>query len=140
MTTGVPPPLPGDCVPIPQVRAEILDARSRLRWVAETHVVADLDLDGHGSPVVLVPAERPGLNQASMWWRLFVRRGDCGHELGIVVGMNDPAPAPGESHGLRNFSVVDSVPMNVGRGLQGIGATTYSFDGERYVGGPVEYR
>jgi hypothetical protein len=54
--------------------------------------------------------------------------------------MNDPAPAPGESHGLRNFSVVDSVPMNVGRGLQGIGATTYSFDGERYVGGPVEYR
>lgn len=137
---SAPPLLPGDCVPIPQVRAEIRNARGDVQWVVETHAVANLDLDGHGSPVVLVPPDRRDLNQYGMWWRLFIRRGDCGHELGIVVGTEDPTPEPGESHGLRNFSVVESVPMDVGDDLQGIGVTTYIFDGERYVGGSVEYR
>ncbi len=144
MTKGAeaktPRPLPGDCRPIPQVRAEIRDDHGELQWVLETHVVAGLDLDGYGSPVVLVPPDRQDLNQYSVWWRLFIQRGDCGHELGILIGMGDPVLEPGESHGLRNFSVVESVAMDVSDGLQGIGATTYVFDGERYVGGRMEYR
>jgi hypothetical protein len=137
---SAPPPLPGECVPIPQVRAEIRNARGDVQWVVETHAVANLDLDAHGSPVVLVPPDRRDLNQYGMWWRLFIQRGDCGHELGIVVGMEDPTTEPGESHGLRDFSVVESVSMDVRDDLQGIGVTTYTFDGERYVGGAVEYR
>ena len=144
MMTGVdasvPPPLPGDCLPIPQVRAEIRDARGQVQWVVETHIVANLDLDGHGSLVVLVPPDRQDLNQDSMWWRLFIQRGDCGHELGIVIGMEDPMLEPGESHGLRHFSVVESVSMDDSDDLQGIGVSTYVFDGERYVGSRTEYR
>lgn len=144
MTEGAepktPPPLPGDCISIPQVRAEIRDAHGQVQWVVETHVVANLDLDGYGSPVVLVPPNHQNINQSSMWWRLFIQRGDCGHELGIVIGMEDPMPEPGESHGLRNFSMVESVSMDVSVSEQGIGVTTYVFDGERYVGGRTEYR
>ncbi len=135
------PPLPGDCIPILHVRTEIRDAHGQVGWVVETHVVPGLDLDGHGSPVVLVPPDRQDLNQYSMWWRLFIQRGDCGHELGIVIGMEDPVLELGESHGLRNFSVVESVPPEVaGDFLQGIGSTTYVFDGQRYVGGRTDYR
>ncbi|MDD1744617.1 MAG: hypothetical protein LUQ20_02230 [Candidatus Methanoperedens sp.] len=108
--------------------------------MVETHVVPNLDLDGHGSPVVLVPPNHLNISQSGMWWRLFIQRGDCGYELGIVIGMEDPIPEPGESHGLRNFSVVESVPVDVGASEQGIGATTYVFDGERYKGGRTEYR
>lgn len=135
-----PPPLPGDCRPIPPVRTEIRDDHGEVQWVLESHVVAGLDLDGYGSPVVLVPPDRQNLNQYSMWWRLFIQRGDCGHELGIVIGGQDPSLEPGESHGLRNFSVVESVSMDVSDGLQGIGVTTYVFDGKHYVGGRTEYR
>ncbi len=138
--TNDPPPLPGDCVPIPQVSAGILDAHGRVGWMVETHIVPGLDLDGHGSPVVLVPPDRQDLNQYSMWWRLFIQRGDCGHELGIVIGMQDPELELGESHGLRNFSIVESVSMDVSADLQGIGVTIYVFDGERYVGSQMDYR
>jgi hypothetical protein len=136
-----PPPLPGECAPIPQVRAEIADDHGHVQWVVETHVVPDLDLDGYGSPVVLVPPDRQDLNQYTMWWRLFIQRGDCGHELGIVIGMEDPVLEPGESHGLRSFSVVEPVPEDLaGDLLQGIGSTTYVFDGQRYVSGQMDYR
>jgi hypothetical protein len=134
------PPLPGDCVPIPQVSAAILDAHGNVGWLVETHVVPDLDLDGHGSPVVLVPPDRQDLNPNSLWWRLFIQRGDCGHELGIVIGIQEPELEYGESHGLRNFSVVESVSTDVSADLQGIGITTYVFDGEQYVGGQTDYR
>jgi hypothetical protein len=137
--TKGPPPLPGDCLPIPQVKAEIRDAHGQIGWIIETHVIPGLDLDRHGSPVVLVPPDRD-LNQHSVWWRLFIQRGDCGHELGIVIGMEDPVLEQGESHGLRNFSMVESLAMDVNDGLQGVGATTYVFDGEHYVGGRMEYR
>jgi hypothetical protein len=131
------PSLPGDCLPIPQVMAKIRDAHGQVQRVVETHVVPDLDLDGHGSPVVMVPPDHLNISQSGMWWRLFIQRGDCGYELGIVIGMDDPIPEPGESHGLRNFSVMESVPVG---GEQGIGLTTYVFDGERYKGGRTEYR
>lgn len=133
-----PPPLPGDCVSIPHVRAEVRDASGHIGWVAETHVVPGLDLDGSGSPIVLVPPEGVEPNVFSMWWRLFIQRGDCGHELGIVIGAGDPVPEPGESHGLRNFSALQSVSAQAGG--QGIGVTVYAFDGVRYVGGRTEYQ
>ena len=94
---------------------------------------------GYGSPVLLVPPDRQDLNQYSMWWRLFIQRGDCGHELGIVIGTEDPVEDVGESHGLRSFSVMESLPANVSDG-QGIGTTKYVFDGARYVSGPIDYR
>jgi len=115
----------------------VRDGHGQPRWVLETHVVSGLDLDGCGSPVVLVPPDREDLNEFGVRWRLFIRRGDCGHELGTVAGMSDPVAVRGESHGLRNFSVTEAVAA--GDGLQGVGATVYTFDGERYVGGRTEY-
>jgi hypothetical protein len=136
-----PPSLPGDCVPIPQARAEIRDERGRVAWVVETHVVEGLDLDGHGSPVVLVPPERDNLNVFGMWWRLFIQRGACGHELGVIVGMGEPELEVGESHGLRNFSVITTTSFGTDEAaMQGIGSTTYEFNGQRYVGGQTDYR
>ncbi len=135
---GGPPPLPGDCRSIPQVKTEVRDDHGNVRWIFETHVVGGLDLDGHGSPVVLVPPHRD-VHQNSMWWRLFIQRGDCGHELGIVIGMGEPVRDPEKSHGLYNFTVVESV-ASVSAVIQGIGATTYVFDGERYTGGRTEYQ
>jgi hypothetical protein len=132
------PALPGDCIPIPQVRIEVRDADGRTRRMVETHTVPGLDLDGHGSPVVLVPPETE-TNIDNLWWRLFIQRGPCGHELGIVVGMEDPVPEPGRSHGLRNFSMVEMVPPGHDL-LQGIGSTVYRFDGRQYVGGQVDFR
>lgn len=134
-----PRPLPGDCRPIPQITAAIRDDHGAVRWIAATHVVAGVDLDGFGSPVVLVPPDRRDVNQYSMWWRLFIQRGDCGHELGFVIGMGEPVREPEKSHGLYNFSTMGSV-ANIAAGMQGIGATTYMFDGQRYVGGRTEYR
>lgn len=135
-----PPQLPGKCNPIPQIRSEVRDSSSQILRVVETHVVPGLDLDGHGSPVVLVPPNRQNLNLFNMHWRLFIQRGDCGHELCIVIGMEDPSLEPGESHGLRNFSVVEPVePDMIDESLLGVGITIYSFDGTRYVGGRIEY-
>ena len=108
--------------------------------MVETHVVAGLDLDGYGSPVVMVPPDHQDLNQYSMWWRLFIQRGDCGHELGIIIGLGDPVIEPGESHGLRNFSMVKSMSPDISDGLQGFGVTKYAFNGERYVGGRTDFR
>lgn len=133
------PILPGECRAIPQLKVEVLDARGQAGWLVQTHTVPGLDLDGHASPVVLVPADRPGLNLHTMWWRLFIRRGDCGYELGVVAGMEDPALEPGESNGLRNFSMVQAMRVQRDGELQGIGITIYSFDGARYVGGRTEF-
>ena len=134
-----PPQLPGDCVPIPQVTGAVRDAQGEVYRLLETHVVADLDLDGFKSPVILVPPDRQDLNENAVWWRLFIQRGDCGHELGLVTGLEDPVLAQGTSHGLCNFSVMDTVRMDISDG-QGIGMKTYSFDGIRYVGGRTDYR
>lgn len=135
------PPLPGKCVPIPNVRAEVRDLSGRVVQIVETHVVLGLDLDSHGSPVVLVPPDRRNLNLFTMHWRLFIQRGNCGHELGTIIGPGDPFPEPGSSHGLRNFSVIEPVqPGMIDEGLQGMGVTVYSFDGKRYLGGRIDYR
>lgn len=133
-----PPALPGDCRPIPRVRSRVTDGRGGTGRVLETHVVEGLDLDGFGSPVVLVPPDRKDLSERAVWWRLFIQRGDCGHELGTIVGVRDPVPARGASHGLRNFGVVEALG-DAGDG-QGVGSTKYVFDGERYAAGRTEHR
>ena len=135
------PPLPGDCVSIPQLRARVRDLHGDPRWEVATHVVDGLDLDGCGSPVILVPQEAPDLTEASIRWRLFVQRGDCGHELGIISGMDDPALHHGLSHGLRDLHVVSAAaPAVADDGLQGVASTVYRFDGRRYVPGPTRIR
>ncbi|MBB3191858.1 hypothetical protein [Halomonas cerina] len=141
MTEHHPPPLPGPCVPIPYVRTPVRDADGYSRWIVETHVVPHLDLDGAGSPVVLVPPEREAVNLEAMYWRLFVQRGDCGHELATVPGISDPEPEAGVRRGLRDFSVVESLPADQDDDtLAGIGVTVYCFDGRRYVGGETDIR
>lgn len=135
------PPLPGDCVSIPQLRARVRDRHGDVRWEVATHVVAELDIDGRGSPVVLVPLDVPDLTEASLRWRLFVQRGDCGHELGIISGIDDPALHLGTSHGLRDLHVVSAAaPAVAADGLQGVASTVYRFDGRRYVPGPTRIR
>jgi len=136
-----PPPLPGDCVPIPHLSARVRDRNGELRWEVQTHVVPELDVDGCGSPVVLVPLEVFDLTEESMRWRLFVQRGGCGHELGTISGLDDPALHLGSSHGLRDLHVVSAAPAAVAdTGLQGLASRVYSFDGRRYVPGPTRIR
>lgn len=126
---------------IPSLRVEVLDSRGEVGWIAETHVVQGLDLDGAGSPVVLVPPDRRHISITAMHWRLFIQRGTCGHEVGIVMGMGDPVLESGESHGLKNFSIAEPLPADVGAdGIASVGITVYSFDGRRYVGGRTEVR
>lgn len=135
------PPLSGDCVPIPQVRAKVRDRHGFVRWEVESHVVPDLDIDGCGSPVVLVPPEATDLTENSMYWRLFVRRGNCGHELGVISGLDDPTRRLRSSHGLRDIEVASPAPAAVAdNGLQGVAITVYQFDGRRYVPGPTRIR
>jgi hypothetical protein len=137
--TGTEFVLPGECLPIPRLKVEVLDEHGRVGWTVQTHIVPGLDLDGRASPVVLVPADGPGLNLYTMWWRLFIQRGDCGYELGIVSGMEDPVPEPGESNGLRDFSMAQALQARSDGGLQGVGITIYRFDGTRYAGGRTEF-
>lgn len=137
--TGTEFVLPGECRPIPRLKVEVLDEHGRVGWTVQTHTVPGIDLDGRASPVVLVPADSPGLNLYTMWWRLFIQRGDCGYELGIVSGMEDPVPEPGESNGLRDFSMAQALRARPDGGLQGVGITIYRFNGARYVGGRTEF-
>lgn len=107
-----------------------------MRWEVETHSVAGLDLDGHGSPVVLVPPGETELTPDRMYWTLYLMRGDCGHELGIVEGLEDPTPEDGESHGLRDISTLrPSSSASSGRPLGNLVQTRYTFDGNQYRAG-----
>ena len=136
MTTREPfPTLPGRCIPVPQIRTEVRDRHGKVDWVVETHLVEGIDLDGHGSAVWLVPPGRRDMNVGTMWWRLFIKRGDCGHEMGIVVGMNDPIALQVMSCGLFSFRMVESVVSEVGSEMGSVASTTYSYNGIRYVGG-----
>lgn len=127
------PPLPGPCVAVPQVKSEVVSRDGQVRWEVETHAVANLDLDGHGSPVVLVPSAGLGLHPDNMHWTIYVMRGECGHELGVIDGMEDPTPEPGESQGLRNISTLRPAwPESVGGRRGNLVLTRYAFDGQRY--------
>lgn len=140
MSTTAASPLPGSCVPIPFVETAVRDVHGHAAWTAQTHIVPGLDLDGYASPVVLVPPERAEVNATALYWRLFIQRGDCGHEVGTIIGTDDPVVLPGSTHGLRDFSVAESLEGGAEDGTLGVGITVYTFDGERYVGGRTDVR
>lgn len=130
------PALPGPCVPVPQLKNEVRSTDGAMLWEVETHLVAGLDLDGHGSPVVLVPpADETELTPERMYWTLYLMRGDCGHELGIVEGLEDPTMESGESHGLRNISTLRASSEPSERPLGNLVRTLYTFDGNQYRAG-----
>jgi hypothetical protein len=136
-----PPALPGACVAVPQVKNEVRSRDGAMHWEVETHFVAGLDLDGHGSPVVLVPPADDELTPDGMYWTLYLMRGECGHELGIVEGLEDPTLEAGESHGLRNISTLrpsSSAPSD--RPLGNLVQTLYTFDGNQYQAGKNRQR
>lgn len=130
-----PPALPGPCVAVPQVKNEVRSRDGAVRWEVETHCVAGLDLDGHGSPVVLVPPAEAELTPDLMYWTLYLMRGECGHELGIVEGLEDPTLEFGESHGLRNISTLRPSSTPDDRPLGNLVQTRYTFDGNQYQAG-----
>jgi hypothetical protein len=135
-----PPPLPGECIPIPKVVQRVRDLQSRSEWTAETHSVPGLDLDGCASPVVVVPAVQANPTLETFCWRLFILRGECGHELGLIGGVEDPLPLSEKYFGLRSFYVIETATPEISEDLlQGLGTTIYRFDGSGYVAGRTEY-
>lgn len=131
------PRLPGPCVDVPVVQNRVTSHDGTKTWMVETHVATGLDLDGHGSPVMLVPPTKSGLHPDDMYWRLYVMRGECGHELGEVGGLDDPSPEEGSSHDLRNISTLRSISPHLRSGQQrgNLILTRYTFDGQRYRAG-----
>jgi hypothetical protein len=128
------PRLPGPCVEVPVVKNKVTNHDGTKSWDVETHVATELDLDGHGSPVVLVPPTDSDLHPDDMLWRLYVMRGECGHELGEVGGLDEPTLEEGSSHELRNISTLSSIsPSQRSGGQRGnLVLTSYTFDGQRY--------
>ena len=129
--TGTPPPLPGRCVEIPHVKTMVRNQDGG-EFEVETHVVPDLDVDGYGSPVVMVPDDNPELSADDMEWTMYLKRGDCGYDVGTIAGLEDPAQLESESNGLRDLSTVRPASVPSGRGRGNVVSTQYKFDGKRY--------
>jgi hypothetical protein len=132
--TGTPPTLPGRCVEIPHVKAVVRGQDGR-EYDVETHVVPDLDVDGYGSPVVMVPEDSPDVDADDMSWTMYLKRGDCGYNVGTITGLEDPAQLESESNGLRDLSTIRPAPVATGRGRGNLVSTQYKFDGKRYRAG-----
>jgi hypothetical protein len=135
--TEIPPPLPGRCVEIPNVKAKVRSQDGSMEFEVETHVVPDLDVDGYGSPVVLVPDDSPDQVADNMTWTMYLKRGDCGYDIGTITGLDDPASLESESNGFRDLSTVRAAarPTGRGRGRGNVVSTEYKFDGKRYYAG-----
>jgi hypothetical protein len=131
------PRLPGPCVAVPMVKNTVTSHDGTKSWAVETHAATGLDLDGYGSPVVLVPSTESDLHPDEMYWTLYVMRGECGHELGEVGGIDDPTPAEGASHDLRNLNTLHSISPHLRSSEQrgNLVLTRYTFDGQRYRAG-----
>lgn len=135
------PRLPGPCVAVPLVKNQVSNRDGTINWEVETHHATALDLDGHGSPVMLVPPTEDGLETDDMYWTLYIMRGDCGHDVGIVAGLEDPTPEEGFSHGLRNISTLrPSGSPDEERPRGNLVLTRYEFDGQRYRAGKPKRR
>lgn len=133
---SVPPALPGPCGPVPYRRVEVRSSRGGGGWVVETHAIPRLDVDGHGASLILVPKEQAGATELSLIWQLYVWRGGCGHEVGILGGMAEPFGLDTWSAGLRDLEVVEP---STDPDMQAT-ATVYRFDGRQYKGGRAEPR
>lgn len=132
--TGTPPPLPGRCVEIPHVKT-VVRSEDGGEFEVETHVVPDLDVDGYGSPVVMAPDDNPEILADNMEWTMYLKRGDCGYNIGTITGLEDPAQLESESNGFRDLSTVRPAAVPSGRGRGNVVSMQYKFDGERYRAG-----
>jgi hypothetical protein len=120
----------GPCLTVPQVKNIVTSRDGRLSWEVMTHGVPDLDLDGCGLQMVLVPCDAPALYPDSMRWELFIMRGPCACPAGTIDGLDDPFLLPGWSHGLRNIGTMH--PGRPGTAQShGQVMTRYSFDGRK---------
>lgn len=106
----------------------------------ETHTVAGLDLDGYGSPVMMVPQTALNLHSESMLWTLYLVRGDCGYDIGTVAGLEDPVATESVTNGFRDFQTVRPGPAPGRRGRGSLMSTRYIFDGKRYRAGKGDRR
>ncbi|PWB55634.1 MAG: hypothetical protein C3F18_05505 [Nitrosomonadales bacterium] len=134
-----PPVLDGPCLTVPQVKNIVISRDGRLSWEVATHGVPDLDLDGNGSPVVLVPCDVTGLYPDTMRWDIFLMRGECAYLLGTIDGLHDPFILTGWSHGLRNIGTMQPSLLAAGQS-HGQVMTRYAFDGKKYRAGRRERR
>ena len=135
-----PPPLPGRCVEVPHVKGVVYSRDGSVEYGVETHTVADLDLDGHGSPVMMVPQIDPGLHAEEMLWKLYIVCGDCGYEVGTVTGLDDPVALESVTNGLHDFQTARPAPAQSGRMRGNVVSTRYKFDGKRYRAGKGDRR
>ena len=132
--TETPPPLPGRCVEIPDVKTTVR-GKDGGEFAVQMHVVPDLNVDGYGSPVVLVPDVNPDQFADNMTWTMYLKRGDCGYDIGTITGLEDPAELESESNGFRDLSTVRPAARPSGRGRGNVVSTQYKFDGKRYRAG-----
>ena len=133
--TETPPPLPGRCVEIPQVKAVVATRDRSREFEVETHVVTGLDVDGYGSPVVMVPADNPDRFADNLVWTMYLQRGDCGYDIGTITGLDDPTPLESSTKGFRDLSMVRPAGIPSGRGRGNVISTQYKFDGKHYRAG-----
>lgn len=135
-----PPPLSGRCVEVPYVKGVVASRDGTAEYDVETHTIADFDLDGYGSPVMMVPQIAPNLHSESMLWTLYLVRGDCGYNIGTITGLDDPVVAESLTNGLRDFQTVRPAPAPSGRMRGNLISTRYKFDGKRYRAGKGDRR
>jgi hypothetical protein len=103
---------PGKCVAIPQIThavdvtsTGINDAGERGEghtfWKLQTLFLLDVDGDGIPDAFVPQPTSADQCPEAVMW-RVYVMRGACGHDLGVVgPAVVDVSPAPLDASGFR---------------------------------------
>jgi hypothetical protein len=93
-----------------------------------------LDIDGDGQPDALVPVPAQGDCNFDLHWAVYIARGQCGHEVGVVVGGLDPKRGP-ISSGLPELTTVVEVgaqddPLRPAR--HRTTNRVYQFDGAAY--------
>ena len=118
---------PGKCVAVPEV-TYVVDANGRAtndagessesstHWRLTTQHFLDVDGDGIPDAVVPQPASKtecPGL----VMWRVYVMRGTCGHDLGLV---GPDEPKSGGPLGPAGFRPLVTESVTTRRGAGGI--------------------
>jgi hypothetical protein len=112
------PKLPGKCVAIPQathpvvVRATAIDQRGELRngetfWDFKTERIHDVDGDGIADWFVPVAKDKHACPE-EVSYRVFVARGSCGHDLGVIgpgTFQWDAATVALDASGFRPFAI-----------------------------------
>jgi hypothetical protein len=110
---------PGACVAVPQVTHSLYVTSTGIDQLGEIHeamtrwgyhTVRLADVDGDGLLDAFVPIAKPNDCPEDIQWRVFVMRGACGHDVG-VVGKGTIAPdamGAGDGSGFRPIVVTSS--------------------------------